>query len=287
MTVKIIDGKSVAAEVRARLAIDVASFTRRTGRAPGLATILVGEDPASEVYVANKRKAATTAGIADFHHHLPGSATAEEIAAIIDELARNNDVSGILLQLPLPSGTDASALIDRIPASKDVDGLTTVSAGLLARGEPGLRPCTPTGIITLLDSANVPIEGSVAVVIGRSQLVGSPVAQLLLRRNATVIIAHSRTTNLASITKQADILVAAAGIPALVTSEHVKPGAAVIDVGIHRTGAGLIGDVRFDEVARVAGWITPVPGGVGPMTIATLLANTLHAAEAIFDAHAA
>jgi methylenetetrahydrofolate dehydrogenase (NADP+)/methenyltetrahydrofolate cyclohydrolase len=281
MTATIIDGKKVAAEVRSRLATNVASFTQRTGRTPGLATILVGEDPASEVYVANKRKAATAAGIADFHQHLPATATAEDIAAVIDALAQNDDVSGILLQLPLPSGLDSSRLIDRIPASKDVDGLTTMSAGLLARGEPGLRPCTPTGIITLLDSANVPIAGALAVVIGRSQLVGAPVAQLLLHRNATVVIAHSRTAELASLTKQADIVVAAAGIPALVTAEHVKPGAAIIDVGIHRTDAGLVGDVLFDEVVAVAGWITPVPGGVGPMTIATLLENTLRAAEAI------
>jgi len=281
MTATIIDGKKVAADVRKRLATEVSVFTKRTGRAPGLATILVGEDPASEVYVANKRKAATAAGIADFHHHLPASATPEDIGAVIDELAQNDDVSGILLQLPLPSRIESSPLIDRIPASKDVDGLTTMSAGLLARGEPGLRPCTPTGIITLLDSANVQIAGVLAVVIGRSQLVGAPVAQLLLHRNATVVIAHSRTADLASLTKQADIVVAAAGIPALVTFEHVKPGAAVIDVGIHRTDAGLVGDVRFDEVAAVAGWITPVPGGVGPMTIATLLENTLRAAEAI------
>jgi methylenetetrahydrofolate dehydrogenase (NADP+)/methenyltetrahydrofolate cyclohydrolase len=280
MTAVVIDGKKVAADVRDRLARDVATFTQRTGKAPGLATILVGEDPASEVYVANKRRSAIAAGIADFHRHLPANSTADDIAAVIDELADNDDVSGILLQLPLPAGIESAKLIDHIPAAKDVDGLTTMSAGLLARGEAGLRPCTPSGIITLLDSANITIEGALAVVVGRSQLVGAPLAQLLLHRNATVVIAHSRTADLASITKQADILVAAAGIPALVTAEHVKPGAAVIDVGIHRTEAGLVGDVLYDEVSAVAGWITPVPGGVGPMTIATLLHNTLRAAEA-------
>ncbi len=279
MTAKVIDGKAVAAGVRERLADEVREFIAAHGRVPGLATVLVGDDPASEVYVANKRRQATAAGITDHHVHLDGDTSADEIAETLSRLADDAAVSGILLQLPLPNGIDAGPLIDLIPANKDVDGLTTLSAGLLARGKPGLRPCTPSGVIELLDAAGVEISGARAVVVGRSELVGAPLAQLLTQRNATVSVAHSRTVDLPALTRSADILVAAAGKPGLITAEHVRPGAAVVDVGIHRTADGLRGDVDYPGVAEVAGWITPVPGGVGPMTIAMLLRNTLLAAR--------
>jgi methylenetetrahydrofolate dehydrogenase (NADP+)/methenyltetrahydrofolate cyclohydrolase len=214
----------------------------------------------------------------DVHRTLPAESTQDEVAAVIDELAAS-DVSGILLQLPLPPGLDSAALIDRIPVGKDVDGLTTASAGLLTRGEPGPRPCTPSGVLELLDVEGVPIRGAHAVVVGRSELVGRPMAQLLLHRDATVTMTHRHTADLAAVTRLADILVVAAGVPGLVGAAHVKPGATVVDVGIHRTAAGLTGDVRTAELDGVAGRVTPVPGGVGPMTIAMLMVNTLRAAQ--------
>lgn len=281
---RIIDGTRIARELRATVAAEVAEFRHSTGITPGLATVLVGEDPASAVYVRNKRTSAVEAGIADLHRHLDGDIEQAAIAAVLDELAADDAVSGILLQLPLPRGLASAPLIDLIPSVKDVDGLTTLSAGLLARGAPGLRPCTPSGIMTLIDSTDVDLDGATAVVVGRSELVGGPMARLLLDRNATVTIAHSHTRDLAAIASSADVLVAAAGVPGLIGPEHVRQGAVVIDVGIHRTDHGLIGDVRFDEVLDRAGWITPVPGGVGPMTIATLLANTLTAARMQVDA---
>lgn len=279
MNARVIDGTQLAAASRVRTAERVTAFSAAHGWVPGLATVLVGSDPASEVYVQRKRQAAAEAGFVDFHHHLGREATQEEVAGLLDDLAGDSAVSGILLQLPLPSGLDRFALVDRIPVSKDVDGLTTLSQGLLARGLPGLRPCTPAGVIEMLDSAGVRLDGAQAVVVGRSELVGHPAAELLLRRGATVTIAHSRTRDLTAITREADVLVAAAGVPALITAAHVKPGAVVIDVGIHRTDHGLTGDVVFSEVQSIAGWISPVPGGVGPMTIATLLSNTIAAAE--------
>jgi methylenetetrahydrofolate dehydrogenase (NADP+) / methenyltetrahydrofolate cyclohydrolase len=279
VTAVIIDGAAVARASRARTADRVAAFQARHGTAPGLATVLVGDDPASEVYVRNKRRAAAEAGIADFHRHLDTRSSPHEVVGVIAGLGADRRVSGILLQLPVPPQLDGPALVDLIPPGKDVDGLTTFSRGMLARGVPGLRPCTPSGVIELLDSAWVNIAGTHAVVVGRSELVGKPMAQLLLGRDATVTIAHSRTRDLAAVTREADILVVAAGRPALITARHVKPGAAVIDVGIHRTGYGLAGDVAFNEVAGVAGHLTPVPGGVGPMTIAALLSNTVSAAE--------
>lgn len=279
MTAQIIDGTAVAERSRAATAERVRAFADENGWAPGLATVLVGSDPASEVYVGRKRKLAEAAGFVDFHRHLPDTARAAHIADVIDELSRDRGVSGILLQLPLPAGLDRHALVDLIPPAKDVDGLTTASQGLLARGLPGLRPCTPAGVIDLLKATDIPIAGSRAVVVGRSELVGHPAAELLLQNDATVTVAHSRTQNLEEVTRQADILIAAAGIANLIGSEHVKPGAAVVDVGIHRTPTGLVGDVRSAEVADIAGWITPVPGGVGPMTIARLLANTIEAAH--------
>jgi methylenetetrahydrofolate dehydrogenase (NADP+)/methenyltetrahydrofolate cyclohydrolase len=215
----------------------------------------------------------------DLHRHLPEDVDQATAAALVDELAADPAVSGILLQLPTPKHLDSDALIARIPAEKDVDGLTTANAGLLAQGRPGLRPCTPAGVMTLLDEYEVPLTGAEAVVVGRSVLVGKPMAQLLLARNATVTVCHSRTRDLAEVCRRADVLVVAAGIPGLVGGDAVKPGATVIDVGIHRGEDGLRGDVEFEAAAEVAGAITPVPGGVGPMTIAMLLANTLTAAR--------
>ena len=278
MTATIIDGRAISSRVREEVAHDVARITERGGRAPGLATILVGDDPASAIYVANKRKACAEAGIADHHRHLPADSTHDQIAAAIDDANRDPGVSGILLQLPLPKGIDAPSLTARISPDKDVDGLTPISAGRLAQGAPGLRPCTPVGVIELLDSHRVELEGAEAVVVGRSDLVGKPVAALLLARNATVTICHSRTVDLAGVCARADVLVAAVGVPELIGAEYVKPGAAVIDVGMNRTDDGLKGDVDFDAVSRVAGLLTPVPGGVGPMTIAMLLRNTVAAA---------
>jgi methylenetetrahydrofolate dehydrogenase (NADP+)/methenyltetrahydrofolate cyclohydrolase len=280
MTAQLIDGTAVARNVREGVAKGVAELAAAGGPAPGLATVLIGDDPASEVYVRNKRRACVAAGMRDLHRHLPADVTQREAAALLDELAADPGVSGILLQLPVPAHLDAGLLLERIPGGKDVDGLTTANAGLLAQGRPGLRPCTPSGVIALLDAYDVPLAGVHAVVVGRSALVGKPMAQLLLERNATVTICHSRTRNLEEECRPAGVLVAAAGVPALVGASAVRPGAAVIDVGIHRGERGLCGDVDFDGAAQVAGLITPVPGGVGPMTIAMLLANTLQAATA-------
>jgi methylenetetrahydrofolate dehydrogenase (NADP+)/methenyltetrahydrofolate cyclohydrolase len=279
MAATIIDGKEVAARVRAELAGEVTEFRARTGMAPGLATILVGDDPASAVYVANKRKACAEVGIADFHQHLRSDATQDDVAAVIEDANGNPEVSGILLQLPVPAGLSGKELTALISPDKDVDGLTQISAGRLMQGVPGLRPCTPLGVIELLDSYSVPIEGAEAVVVGRSDLVGKPVAFLLLHRNATVTICHSRTRDLPGVCSRADVLIAAIGRAEMIGPEYVKPGATVIDVGINRTDDGLKGDVQFDAVAEKAGLITPVPGGVGPMTIAMLLRNTVTAAK--------
>ncbi len=279
MGANIIDGRAVAARVREEVASEVAELTERTGLQPGLATILVGDDPASAIYVANKRRACAEAGIADHHQHLGADATDDDIAAVIEESNRDPDISGILLQLPLPAGLDGPALTGLISPEKDVDGLTPISAGRLAQGIPGLRPCTPLGIIELLDFSGVALEGAEAVVVGRSNLVGKPLGALLLQRNATVTICHSRTRDLAGVCSRADLLVAAVGVPEMIGAEHVKAGAAVIDVGINRTREGLRGDVAFEAAAERAGLITPVPGGVGPMTIAVLLRNAVTAAR--------
>jgi methylenetetrahydrofolate dehydrogenase (NADP+)/methenyltetrahydrofolate cyclohydrolase len=279
MSATIIDGKAIAAAVREEVARDVAAFTQASGRVPGLATILVGEDPASQVYIANKRKLSVSVGIADLHRHLPASSTHDEIAALLEELNEDQEVSGILLQLPVPKPLNGQALTELIAPEKDVDGLTPISAGRLTQGAVGLRPCTPLGVLELLDRHGVELEGAEAVVVGRSDLVGKPVASLLLQRNATVTICHSRTRDLAGVCARADVLIAAVGVPKLVGAAHVKPGAAVIDVGMNRIESGLVGDVDFDAVKKVAGLLTPVPGGVGPMTIAMLLRNTLTAAQ--------
>jgi methylenetetrahydrofolate dehydrogenase (NADP+)/methenyltetrahydrofolate cyclohydrolase len=280
MSAQLIDGKAVARQVRDNVAKSVAELVTAGGPHPGLGTLLIGDDPASEAYVRNKRRACVAAGMRDLHRHLPVDATQPEAEALIDELAADSGVSGILLQLPTPAHLDADALLARVPADKDVDGLTTLNAGLLAQGRPGLRPCTPSGVITLLEHYDVPLTGAHAVVVGRSALVGKPMAQLLLERNATVTVCHSRTRDLAAECRRADILVVAAGVPGLIGADAVKSGGTVIDVGIHRSERGLTGDVDFGAAAQVAGLITPVPGGVGPMTIAMLLSNTLEAATA-------
>ncbi|MGI8864151.1 MAG: bifunctional methylenetetrahydrofolate dehydrogenase/methenyltetrahydrofolate cyclohydrolase FolD [Solirubrobacteraceae bacterium] len=279
MSATIIDGKAVASRIRTEVAAEVTDITELIGRPPGLATILVGDDPASAIYVANKRRACGEAGIADHHRHLQASVSQDEVAELIADCNANPEINGILLQLPVPSGLDGAALTARIAPEKDVDGLTPISAGRLAQGTPGLRPCTPLGVIELLDAYDVPLEGAEAVVVGRSDLVGKPVAALLLARNATVTVCHSRTRELAGVCARADVLIAAVGVPRLIGAEHVKPGAAVIDVGMNRLPDGLAGDVGFDAARERAGLLTPVPGGVGPMTIAMLLRNTVSAAR--------
>jgi len=274
----IIDGRAVSARVREEVGREVKRMVAAGERAPGLATILVGDDPASAIYVANKRKACAEAGIADLHRHLPADSSHEQIAAAIDKANADAATSGILLQLPLPPGIDAPSLTARISPDKDVDGLTPISAGRLVQGAPGLRPCTPLGVIELLDTYGVELQGADAVIVGRSNLVGKPLAFLLLERHATVTICHSRTRDLAAVCSRADVLVGAVGVPELIGADHIKPGAAVIDVGINRTEDGLKGDVDFAAASERAGLLTPVPGGVGPMTIAMLLRNTLTAA---------
>jgi methylenetetrahydrofolate dehydrogenase (NADP+) / methenyltetrahydrofolate cyclohydrolase len=280
MPAQLIDGKAIGAQVRAEIADEVAAWTAAGHPPPGLATVLVGEDPASAVYVGNKIKACEQAGIRSLHHQLSHDARHEEVARLIAGLADDPEVSGILLQLPTPPQVDGPALTEQIPAAKDVDGLTPLSAGLLAKGRPGLRPCTPSGCMELLRRHDVALEGAEAVVLGRSDLVGKPISQLLLAENATVTVCHSRTRDLADVCRRADVLIAAVGRARMVRGDWIKHGAAVIDVGINRTEAGLVGDVDFGAAHEVAGLITPVPGGVGPMTIAMLLRNTLTAARA-------
>jgi methylenetetrahydrofolate dehydrogenase (NADP+)/methenyltetrahydrofolate cyclohydrolase len=280
----IIDGKAVAARVREEVAAGVSALVAETGVAPGLATVLVGEDPGSAIYVANKQKASAEVGIEGRDHRLAADVGQEEVAELLASLNEDPAISGILLQLPVPDHLDGDALAALIDPNKDVDGLTPISAGSLAQGRPGLRPCTPSGVIELLDAYDVPLEGAEAVVVGRSLLVGRPLVFLLLERNATVTVCHSRTRDLPAVCARADVLVAAVGSPRLLGADAVKPGAAVIDVGINRTEDGLVGDVDFEAVAPRAGVITPVPGGVGPMTIAYLLRNTLQAARALHGA---
>jgi methylenetetrahydrofolate dehydrogenase (NADP+)/methenyltetrahydrofolate cyclohydrolase len=279
MSARIIDGKAVAARVREEVARDVEAFVAQTGHRPGLATILVGDDPASAVYVGGKQKASAEVGIAAFDHRLPADAPEDEVVTLIERLNADDEVSGILCQLPVPDHLDGVMLTSLIDPGKDVDGLTPVSAGLLALGREGLRPCTPVGVMLLLADAGVELEGAEAVVIGRSNLFGKPMAQLLLGANATVTTCHSRTRDLAAVARRADVLIAAVGRPELVRGDWIKPGATVIDVGLSRLESGLVGDVAFAEAVEVAGAITPVPGGVGPMTVACLLRNTLQAAQ--------
>ncbi|CAB4881761.1 unannotated protein [freshwater metagenome] len=279
MEAAIIDGKAAAGLLRAQLAVDVAEFTARNGAPPGLATILVGQDPASAVYVGGKQRACAEVGIRGFDQRLDAAATREEVVALITALNADPAVSGIICQLPVPEPLDGVELTGLVDPGKDVDGLTAASAGLLALGRPGLRPCTPEGVMLLLEQTGADLRGAEAVVLGRSNLFGKPMAQLLLAADATVTVCHSRTHDLPAVCARADILIAAVGRPRMVEASWVKPGATVIDVGINRTDEGLCGDVDFDAVRAVAGALTPVPGGVGPMTIACLLRNTLKAAR--------
>jgi methylenetetrahydrofolate dehydrogenase (NADP+) / methenyltetrahydrofolate cyclohydrolase len=287
LSARIIDGKAVAAELRARLARDVAEFVAAHGRPPGLATVLIGEDAASAVYVGSKQRQCEEIGMRSFGVRLAADVPEAEAIAAVEELNANPEVDGIIVQLPVPDHLDGVRLTGLVDVAKDVDGLTAMSAGLLALGRPGLRPCTPSGVMLLLEAVDAQLEGAEAVVIGRSNLFGKPMAALLLGANATVTTCHSRTRDLGEVCARADVLIAAIGRPRMVAGDWVKPGAIVIDVGVNRldpplrgAGSGLVGDVDFDAAAERASAITPVPGGVGPMTIACLLRNTVLAAKA-------
>lgn len=273
----LIDGKKVSAEVRVRLAEEAKKLKEKTGKVPGLATVLVGDDPASAVYVRNKNKTCRELGFQPFERKLPADTPETKLMRLIDELNSNNDIHGILVQLPLPGQVNSEKVLEAIDPNKDVDGFHPVNVGRLAAGNALLTPCTPTGIIGLLDRYGIGISGKHAVVVGRSNIVGKPVSMLLLQRNATVTICHSRTQNLEEVARAADILVAAVGRANFVTDEMVGEGAVVIDVGINRADGKLTGDVDFEPASKKASYITPVPGGVGPMTIAILMENTLKA----------
>ncbi|HEY5197530.1 MAG TPA: bifunctional methylenetetrahydrofolate dehydrogenase/methenyltetrahydrofolate cyclohydrolase FolD [Solirubrobacteraceae bacterium] len=279
MSATVIDGRAVAAALREETRLGVDAFVAELDRPPGLATVLVGGDPGSAVYVGAKQRACAEAGIVGFDHRLDADTPHETVSALLEALNADPSVNGILLQLPVPDQLDGATLTAVIDPAKDVDGLTPVNAGRLSQGLPGLRPCTPSGVLDLLASVETRIEGAEAVVLGRSNLFGKPMGQLLLAGNATVTMCHSRTRDLAGVCARADILIAAVGQPELVRADWVKPGAVVIDVGVNRLESGLVGDVDFAGVAEVARAITPVPGGVGPMTIACLLRNTLTAAR--------
>ena len=288
----IIDGKAIALEQRAKIKTQVSELIERHGLKPGLAVVLVGEDPASRVYVRNKEIATRKAGMESIAHRLPENITQNDLLTLIAKLNKDPDVHGILVQLPLPKHLDATAVIEAIDPAKDVDGLHPINAGYLMAGQKGHVPCTPKGSIVLAKSVTPDLTGMDAVVVGRSVLVGKPVAQLLLNENCTVTIAHSRTRNLADVVRRADLLVAAVGRPEMIKGDWIKKGAIVIDVGINRIDDlqnpgkhRLVGDVAFKEAQKVARAITPVPGGVGPMTIAMLLANTLDAAKATIASH--
>ena len=279
MSARVIDGKAVAAEVRVRVAGEVAEFKAENGRAPTLATVIVGDDPASKIYVEMKHKACEEAGMGSAHHGLVAETGEAELLDLVGALNDDDDIDGILVQLPLPEQIDSNRIVAAIDPAKDVDGLSPTSAGLLANGAPGLVPCTPAGVIELLRHEGVDLEGAEAVVVGRSKLVGVPVARLLLLADATVTVCHSRTRDLPAVCRRADVLVAAVGVPRLLGADAIKPGAVVIDVGVNRGEDGLSGDVDFEAAEPIASAITPVPGGVGPMTIAMLLVNTLTAAR--------
>ncbi|MBD2231951.1 bifunctional methylenetetrahydrofolate dehydrogenase/methenyltetrahydrofolate cyclohydrolase FolD [Phormidium tenue] len=277
---QLLDGKALAAKIQTDLATAVQSFTAQGHRPPGLAVIMVGDNPASAAYVRNKERACSRVGIASYGKHLPATVSQQEVADLIQQLNADPNVDGILVQLPLPDHLDAVALLLTIDPDKDADGLHPINLGRLVRGEPGLRSCTPYGVMRLLEAAKIDPAGATAVVVGRSILVGKPMALMLLEANATVTMAHSRTPDLATVMRQADILVAAVGRPGMITAADVKPGSIVIDVGINRVeqpdgSARLVGDVDFASVEPVAAAITPVPGGVGPMTVAMLLENTV------------
>jgi methylenetetrahydrofolate dehydrogenase (NADP+) / methenyltetrahydrofolate cyclohydrolase len=285
---KIIDGAAVAADVRAQVARDVAALKRQFGITPGLAVVIVGEDPASQVYVRNKGKQTLAAGMKSFEHKLPASVTELQLLELVGELNRDDDVHGILVQLPLPRQIDASKVIEAIDPAKDVDGFHPMNVGRLSIGAKALVPCTPAGCIVLAKTVRADLSGLHAIVIGRSNIVGKPLVQLLLAEGCTVTVAHSKTVDLPALIRQADIVMAAVGRPEFVRGDWIKPGAIVIDVGINRVvgvdgKSRLVGDVAYEEAVAVAGAITPVPGGVGPMTIAGLLRNTVEAAKAQVD----
>jgi methylenetetrahydrofolate dehydrogenase (NADP+)/methenyltetrahydrofolate cyclohydrolase len=274
----LLDGRRLAAEIERRLSAVISEGLEVAGRAPGLAVLRVGDDPASGVYVANKEKACSRVGITSHGGHLAADTPASEVLARIERLNADPAVDGILLQLPLPAGLEEGPLLEAIDPDKDADGLHTLNLGRLLKGEPGPRSCTPAGVMALLAAAGVDLAGKRAVVVGRSILVGQPMALMLQAANATVTVAHSRTRDLAALTRQAEVLVVAAGRPRMIGAEHVSPGAVVVDVGIHRRPeGGLCGDVRFEEVEPIAAALSPVPGGVGPMTVAMLQVNTVRA----------
>ena len=280
---QILDGKALAKKIQLELQQKIATLEPKIGRPPGLAVIMVGDNPASAVYVRNKEKACKRVGIASVGQHFPASVTPQELVAEIQRLNKSDRVDGILVQLPLPDGFDSVAILQEIDPKKDADGLHPVNLGHLVRSEPGLRSCTPAGVIKLLEEYDIEVSGKKAVVIGRSILVGKPLALMLLEANATVTVAHSRTQDLTAVCRDADILVAAVGRPEMITPEMVKPSAVVVDVGINRiTDNGksrLVGDVAYKTVAEIASYITPVPGGIGPMTVAMLLSNTVWSYE--------
>ena len=283
MTASLIDGKAISAEIRAETAEQVAEYVASTGQLPHLAAVLVGDDPASAVYVRNKERACSKAGIKSTLHRLSGTTSQAELLLLVAELNADESVHGILVQLPLPKHIDEQSVLDSVSPLKDVDCFHPENVGLLVQGRPRFRPCTPAGVQQMLIRTAVETSGKHAVVLGRSEIVGKPMASLLVQRgdgaNATVTVCHSRTQNLSQHTRSADILVAAIGMPRFVTADMVKPGAVVIDVGINRVDDKLVGDVDFGPISEIASSITPVPGGVGPMTIAMLLANTLTAAK--------
>ena len=288
MSARLLDGKAIARQIKAELAESVVEFIENNGMVPTLAAILVGEDPASEVYVRNKQKACEQVGIESQLHRLPRESNQEALLEVIARLNKAHDVHGILVQLPLPEQIDAVRILDAVSPWKDVDAFHAENVGRIAQGRPRFLPCTPHGVQQLLHRSDLPVSGKHVVVVGRSDIVGKPLAMMLMQRtsplgpsaaNATVTVCHSRTANLAEVTRQADVLVVAVGQPQLVTAEMVQPGAVVIDVGMNRTSGRLVGDVDFEGVRQVAGYLTPVPGGVGPLTVAMLLRNTLTAAE--------
>lgn len=281
MSAQILNGREVAKQVRKEVAAEAARFVEVHGRAPGLEVVLVGDDPASQVYVGSKEKMAGKVGIRGAVHRLPAQTPQAELLALLDRMNADDAIDGILVQLPLPEGLDPLVVTDRIHPAKDVDGLHPYSAGLLMVGRPGLRPCTPRGCMRLIAQTGVELQGKRAIVVGRSNLVGKPIAQMLLAENCTVTMAHSRTVDLAERVRESDVVIAAVGRPKMVAGDWIKEGAIVIDVGINRLDDGsLCGDVDFDAASERAGWITPVPKGVGPMTIAMLLQNTVEAAFA-------
>lgn len=288
MAARILDGKSIATEIQAELGEEIAGLIQHNGLVPCLAAVLVGEDPASDVYVRHKRKACQRVGIESQLHRLPAETSEDDLLALVSQLNKDPAVHGILVQLPLPAGLDSTRVLDAIHPLKDVDAFHPENVGRISQGRPRFLPCTPHGIQQLLSRCQLPVAGKQVVIVGRSEIVGKPLAMLLASRdstcgpafaNATVTLCHSQTANLATVTRSADVLVAAIGRPAMITAEMVQPGATVVDVGINRTDDGLVGDVDFDAVAEVAGAITPVPGGVGPLTVAMLMFNTLAAAR--------